>query len=34
VVSAVAIICFLTMRGITLHGSRLTSERKVKSGDA
>ena len=34
VVSAVAIICILTLRGITLDGSRLTHEHKDKSGDA
>lgn len=34
VVSAVAIICILTLRGISLDGSRLTPERKDKSGDA
>jgi signal peptidase II len=34
VVSAVAIICILTLRGIALDGSRLTAERKDKSGDA
>ena len=34
VVSAVAIICILTLRGITLDGSRLTSERREKPEDA
>jgi signal peptidase II len=33
VVSAVAIICILTLRGISLDGTRLTA-RKEKSGDA
>ncbi len=34
VVSAVTIICILTLRGITLDGTRLTSGHKEKSGDA
>ncbi|TLM82849.1 signal peptidase II [Pseudarthrobacter sp. NamE5] len=34
VVSAVAVICILTLRGITLDGKRLTSEPKEKPKDA
>jgi signal peptidase II len=34
VVSAVAIICILTLRGISMDGTRLTPVRKEKSGDA
>jgi len=34
VVSAVAIICILTLRGVALDGTRVAAERKEKSGDA